>query len=210
MLGGICRHVSRKRELLRVTGFHVALPPELPAIGDQVFSTALLAGALAEMHEGVVFVDAAGRAIWANDKAIQLLRQAPDELRGRPLVELIPLVNRATGHAADFPVSRLIELGEAVPLNNDYALSHGEGATPEPITFSARPIPDSAGRLVGAAIILRNPEEMTLTPEELVKANRFESLGVLAGGIAHDFNNLLTTILGGISLARDNKDSSTT
>ena len=47
---------------------------------------------------------------------------------------------------------------------------------------------------------------MTLSPDEIVRANRFESLGQLAGGIAHDFNNLLTTILGGISLAKDNRD----
>ncbi len=208
VLGGVFRHFSRKHELLRVTGFHVPLPPELPAVGDEALATALLAGAFAELHEGVVLADAAGRATWANEKAVQLLRQAPGELRGRPLVELLPLVHRATGQAAEFPSNRLFGLGEPVPLLNDYALSHGDRAATEPIAFSARPVTDSTGRRVGAVVVLRNPERMTLTPDELIESNRFESLGVLAGGIAHDFNNLLTTILGGISLARENRDSS--
>ena len=38
--------------------------------------------------------------------------------------------------------------------------------------------------------------------EELLKAQKLESVGTLAGGIAHDFNNMLTAILGNISLAR--------
>ena len=38
--------------------------------------------------------------------------------------------------------------------------------------------------------------------EELFRARKLESLGVMAGGIAHDFNNFLTVVQGNIELAK--------
>ena len=48
---------------------------------------------------------------------------------------------------------------------------------------------------------LKNTIERKKMQEELLKAQKLESLGVLAGGIAHDFNNILTGIIGNLSLA---------
>lgn len=60
----------------------------------------------------------------------------------------------------------------------------------------------SDGSILGYQGIFRDITERKKIEEELLRARKLESVGVLAGGIAHDFNNLLTAILGNISLAR--------
>ncbi len=58
------------------------------------------------------------------------------------------------------------------------------------------------GKPVRTQCIFRDVTQKKRMEEELHKAQKIESLGVLAGGIAHDFNNLLTAILGNVSLAK--------
>lgn len=60
----------------------------------------------------------------------------------------------------------------------------------------------SKNRLLGFWWLKRDISERKRSEHEVLRAQKLESLGVLAGGIAHDFNNLLTGILGNISLAK--------
>jgi PAS domain S-box-containing protein len=64
------------------------------------------------------------------------------------------------------------------------------------------PLRNAQDEIIALLGITRDITEHKKLEEELVKAQKLESVGLLAGGIAHDFNNLLTAILGNINLAK--------
>ena len=213
VLFGAHRSVTRKRELTRVVGFACALPADLSAStgpdGGDNLPAALAAEAFGTLAEAVLVADARGKIIFLNNSGAKLLQRTPEQARGQSVGDIFRLVNRQSGRPGDDPVERALSADQPLPLISDDALaSPAEGAAPTPVVWTARAAFGPDGKARGVVLVFRNPEEMTLTPEELVKANRFESLGLLAGGIAHDFNNLLTTILGAVSHAKDNRDYS--
>jgi two-component system cell cycle sensor histidine kinase/response regulator CckA len=57
--------------------------------------------------------------------------------------------------------------------------------------------------------IIRDITDLRNMEEELIKADKLESLGLLAGGIAHDFNNILSIINGNVTLAQMCMDDKT-
>ncbi len=64
----------------------------------------------------------------------------------------------------------------------------------------------SEERLFGLWLGIRDITERQSVREDVLRAQKLESIGILAGGIAHDFNNILTAILGNINLARIDSD----
>jgi len=214
------RTLTRKRTLARVVGFACPAPeaqqaeaapaPEAPAPAESSVRTeaqAIFEEVLAALSEGVIATDAQGRVLFGNATASRILRLPVDSFAGRPLDQVFSLVDRQTGRPADNAAERALTASGPLPLISDQAVTV-VGGEPVPVYWTARAAyaPDSS--LLGVVIVFRNPDEMGLTPEELIRANRHESLGLLAGGIANDFNNLLTTILGGLSLAKDSRDPS--
>ncbi|MCL5063320.1 MAG: PAS domain S-box protein [Nitrospiraceae bacterium] len=58
------------------------------------------------------------------------------------------------------------------------------------------------GTVEGLVGVMTDITQIRRMEDELLKAKKLESIGVLAGGMAHDFNNLLTVIMGNIFLAK--------
>ena len=67
---------------------------------------------------------------------------------------------------------------------------------------SWEPIIDEKGDFQGMILQTIDISDKKIMEEEIAKAQKLESIGILGGGIAHDFNNFLTGIIGNISLAK--------
>jgi len=71
-----------------------------------------------------------------------------------------------------------------------------------PVELRTYLLRDDDGKPAGMYAFMRDIADRKKMELELQKAQKLESLGVLAGGIAHDFNNALMSMIGYLSLAK--------
>jgi len=156
--------------------------------------------ALVENSYDLIYeLDTKGQILYVNPNSRDVIGYESKELEGRSFFEFI--------HPDDLSAVR-IEFGRAI------------------VTFSAGQIIfrfmhkngqwrwlECAGRLYQTAtgetrgvIITRDITQRKQMEVEILKAQKLESIGILAGGIAHSFNTLLTAILGNISTTKGYTD----
>ncbi|MFZ5761464.1 MAG: PAS domain S-box protein [Thermodesulfobacteriota bacterium] len=161
----------------------------------------LLAVTLRSIGDGVVTVDVEGRVLMLSRMAERLTGWSEKEALGRRLDEVLRLVEPGTEQARESPLAKVLATGQIAMSAAETVLVAKDGSK-RLVADSGAPIFDRASRVIGAVVVFRDITEQHRLEQELYKAHKLESLGVLAGGIAHDFNNLLTAIIGNLSLTR--------
>ncbi len=71
------------------------------------------------------------------------------------------------------------------------------------VSVTASPIRDGAGAVIGISNVVRDVSERKKLEQQMMRAQRMESIGTLAGGIAHDLNNVLSPIMLSLELLRE-------
>jgi PAS domain S-box-containing protein len=159
-----------------------------------------LAVTLRAMTEGVITTDTQGVVQFMNRAAAELTRQEPAGVVGRHMAEVCALKDTRSGQGITLPISRVLTEGSLVDLPAHTSLVSRDGTTCL-VEGCCVPVRDADSKLVGMVLVIRDVTVRQRFEEELQRASRLESIGILAGGIAHDFNNILTAIMGNITLA---------
>ena len=163
---------------------------------DQVARAAAEAGsrAIAESEErlrvtimsigdAVAVTDAAGNVTRLNPVAERLSGWTDHEAAGRPLEEVLVLVNELTRQPAESPVAKVFRQGSVAGLANHTLLVSREGHE-IPIDDSAAPIRGLDGRIIGVVMVFRDITERRQREREEVARIDTQHARVLASAEA--------------------------
>jgi PAS domain S-box-containing protein len=143
----------------------------------------------------VFYKDTNNRIVRVNRAVAESLGVSPEDMADTPTERWYP-VDAASYYEDDLLVMRSKEPRLGIVERLDVAGDRRWIQTDKLPRF------DEFGNVIGILVIALDITERKRLEQELLQAQKLDSIGRLAGGVAHDFNNLLTTILGNIEVAR--------
>jgi diguanylate cyclase (GGDEF)-like protein/PAS domain S-box-containing protein len=141
-LSGAIQDITERRRLMAsLAEQHELLRVTLQSIGD-----------------GVITTDAQGRIAWLNPVAERLTGWSAAAATGRPLDQVLTLINELTRQHAPNPVAACLAQRDAVGLANDTVLISRDGRE-FAIEDSAAPIRSASGEMLGVVLVFHDVSE---------------------------------------------------
>jgi PAS domain S-box-containing protein len=153
------------------------------------------------IDEAIVTTNLAGQINFVNRVAEALLGWAPNEGLTYPATQVIKLIDEGSRRTLEHPVTQVLQhFGvSSVEANASLMTRAGQEYI---VNYRAASISDTTGQLLGVVLALRDITQQRKLETELLRAQKLESLGLMAGGVAHDFNNLLSAVINNITLLK--------
>lgn len=144
----------------------------------------------------IFYKDKENRFIRVNKVLAEIMGISKEQFEGKPLSDLYPKDRAEAYWKADKEV-----IASGKPVTNIIESTETKQGI-RWVQTDKVPYRDAQGNIIGIIGFSIDITDRKRVEEELFKARKLESIGILAGGIAHDFNNILTSIIGNISMAK--------
>ncbi|MCG2720936.1 MAG: PAS domain S-box protein, partial [Thermodesulfovibrionales bacterium] len=187
---------GEEAELTEIEGMLIDITERKQAEDALRESEELLRSYLENAPDGIYMNDLEGNFLYGNKKCEEITGYRREEMIGKNLLEL-NLLSEKSLHKAVRLLQDNIEGRSTGPDEIELIRKQGKII---PVEINTSVVQHMGQRVIIGSV--RDITERKKIEEELLKADKLESVGILAGGIAHDFNNILTSISGNISLAR--------
>ena len=151
---------------------------------------------LQSIADAVVTVDVEGRVEHLNPAAERLSGWSVSAARGRRIEAVLDL-RRTEGEPLVNPARIVLDTGRTRSRGSGIWL-HPQAGTARRIGYTASPIEDDDGHVIGAVLIMQDLTEREQLQDLLARADRLASMGTMAAGIAHEINNPLTYIVNNV------------
>ncbi|WP_132013403.1 PAS domain S-box protein [Hydrogenispora ethanolica] len=181
------------------SGIHRDISKEVIFKKELLAERERLSVTLRSIGEGVIATDRLGRIVSMNREAESLTGYSQYEVLGQPLETVFTVIDQLTRGKYEGIVNAVLNSEEIIHLHNLFLLHQHEREIP--VSVSLAPIKSGRGECFGVVLVFQDITEKQRIEQELLKAEKIESLAILAGGIAHDFNNFLSAILANLQLA---------
>ena len=159
----------------------------------------LLHSILNSIGNAIIVTDVDGKIEMINRQAEKITGWHQQDAIGKPLKEVLPLIKWTSEELYNEDIKKVKDSN--ILEFHENSLIVDRNGKDRVINGNATPILNGNSQTIGIILCFQDITE-NYKKEEIVKMQKFESLGILAGGIAHDFNNILTAILGNVSLAK--------
>jgi PAS domain S-box-containing protein len=136
---------------------------------------------LASIGDGIIASDAEGRVTYMNGIAEALTGWTNESAQGMPLADVFQIINETTRQPIENPAGLVIRSGRILGLANHTLLISRDGSE-RPISDSAAPILDDAGRILGVVLVFRDVTEQRRAEEAIAEQREWfettlESIG---------------------------------
>ena len=123
---------------------------------------------LASIGDAVITTDGTGNTTFLNSEAEKLTGWTNQQAVGRPLSDVLNVLNQETRAPAEDPVRKVLSLGAATRLTN-HALLVSRSGREIPISERASPLRHPDGRIEGVVLVFRDVSESRKAEVELQK-----------------------------------------